>query len=134
MEAGRGSRRAAQLLGVHGLILALVFKLLGDIGRQGHFSERIQLFIQGLGVVSEFHQLVAVLGCFQNGGGQGTVAKRYPLAGAQALARLCQALPHIALHLAQQQKFTNAAGFGFCADQTGGQNLGIVHNQQITGI
>ena len=53
VQAGRGSRSAAQLLCINGLILALVFQLLRDVGRQRHFAELVQFFIKRLGIIIE---------------------------------------------------------------------------------
>ena len=131
VEARRGRGGAAQLLGVHRLVLALVLQLFGDVGRQGHFAEGVQLFIEGLGVIAERDQLVAVLHRLVHGGGQGAVAEGDDVARVHPLAGLGQALPLVPFHLPQQQQFADGAGGLLDAHDPGRKDLGIVHHQQV---
>ena len=104
VQACRGCRRAAQLLGIDGLILALILQLLGDVGRQRHLAKFIQFFIKGLCIIIECYVLVAILHGFIHHSGQGAVTKADLGAGLHPLAGLCQALPLISLDLPQKKQ------------------------------
>ena len=134
VQARGGGGSAAQLLGVHGLVLALVLQLLGDVGRQRHFAELVQLFVQGLGVIIKGNVLVAVLQRLLNFGAEGAVTEQDASAGVQALSRFGQAFPRVALVLVQQQKLTHRAGVLLRADEPGRKHLGVVGHQQIARL
>ena len=134
VQTGRRGGGAAKLLGVDGLILALVFELLGDIGRQRHFAKFVQLFIKGLGVIIECNKLVAILQRFVHHSGQGAVTKTDLGAGLHPLAGLCQALPLISLDLPQKQQLTHSTGGLFDTHDAGGQHLGVIDHQQVTRL
>ena len=131
VQPGGGSSRAAQFLGVNGLILALILQLLCDVGRQRHLAKFIQLFIKRFGIIIECNVLVAVLHGLVHHSGQTSIAKAYLRAGLHPLAGLCQALPLVALHLPQQQQLTHGTGGLLDAHDAGGQHLGIVYHQKI---
>ena len=95
MKTGRRGCSTAKLLGIDGLVLALILQLLCDVGRQRHLAKFIQFFIKGLGVIIECNKLVAILQRFVHHSGQAAVAKAYLCAGLHPLAGLCQALPLI---------------------------------------
>ena len=109
VQASRGRCGAAKLLGIDGLVLALILQLLGDIGRQRHFAKFVQLFIKGLGIVIECNVLVAVLHGLVYHGGQAAVAELHLRARLHPLAGAGQALPGIALDLAEQQQLADSA-------------------------
>ena len=134
VQAGRGCGRAAQLLGIHGLILALILQLLGDVGRQRHLAELIQLFIKSLGVVIECNVLVAVLQRLVHHSGQAAVTEADLGADLHPLAGLCQAFPLVALDLTEQQQLADRTGGLLDAHDAGGQHLGVVHHQQVAGL
>ena len=134
MQPGGGSSRAAQLLGVNGLVLALVLQLLCDVGWQRHLAKFIQLFIKRFGIIIECNVLVAVLHGLVYHSGQTSVAKAYLRAGLHPLAGLCQTLPLVALHLPQQQQLTHGTGGLLDAHDAGGQHLGVVHHQKIARL
>ena len=134
VQAGRGCGRAAQLLGIHGLILALILQLLCDVGRQRHFAKFVQLFIKGLGIVIECNVLVAVLHGLVHHSGQAAVTKADLGADLHPLAGLCQAFPLVALDLTEQRQLTDCAGGLLDAHDAGRQNLGIVYDQQVAGL
>ena len=134
MEAGCGSGSAAQLLGVDSLILALVVQLLGDIGRQRHLAELVQLLVEGLGVVVEGDELIAVFQRLVHDGRQAAVAKADLGTGLHPLAGLCKALPLVALHLPQEQQLADSAGGLLDAHDAGGQDFGVVDHQQVARL
>ena len=134
VEASRGSGSAAQLLGIDGLILALVVQLLGDIGRQRHLAELVQLLVEGLGVVVEGDELIAVFQRLVHDGRQAAVAKADLGTGLHPLAGLCKALPLVALHLTQEQQLTDRAGGLLNAHDTGRQDFGVVDHQQVARL
>ena len=134
MKAGRGRCGAAKLLGIDGLVLALILQLLGDIGRQRHFAKFVQLFIKGLGIVIECNVLVAVLHGLVHHGGQAAVTKAHLRAGLHPLARLCKALPLVAFDLTQQKQLTHSTGGLLDAHDAGRQDLGIVYHQQVARL
>ena len=66
---GRSSGRAL-LLGIYRLVIALVLKLLGDVGRQGHIAYCIQNLVDGLvffGIVIKSDNAVATVDNVGNG-------------------------------------------------------------------
>ena len=134
VEPRRGSGGAAQLFGIDGLVLALVFQLLRDIRRKRHFAKLIQLFIKGLGIIIECNVLVAVFHGLVHHSGQGAVAKADLGAGLHPLAGFGQALPLVAFHLTQQQQLADRAGGLLDAHDAGGQDLGVVDDQQVAGL
>ena len=134
VQACRGCGSAAQLLGIDRLILALIFQLLGDVGRQRHLAKFIQFFIKGLGVIIECNKLVAILQRFVHHSGQGAVTKTNLGAGLHPLAGLCQTLPLISLDLPQKQQLTHSTGGLFDTHDAGGQHLGVVDHQQVTRL
>ena len=131
MQPSRGGGGAAELLGIDGLVLALVFELFGDVGRQRHFAERVELFVQRLGIIGKGDELVALGQRFVHGGRQAAVAERKPRARLHAAARAGQTLPGVAVHLAQQQHFAHGAGGHLGADEPRGQHLGIVEHKHV---
>ena len=134
MQAGCGRCGTAKLLGIHRLVLALVFQLFGDIGRQRHFAKLIQLFIKGLCVIIECNVLVAILHGFIHHSGQGAVTKADLGAGLHPLAGLCQALPLVAFDLTEEQQLTDSAGGLLDANDAGRQDLGIVDDEQVARL
>ena len=134
VQPGGGSSCAAQLLGIDGLVLALILQLLCDVGRQRHLAKFIQLFIKRFGIIIECNVLVAVLHGLVHHGGQTAVAKAHLCAGLHPLAGLCQTLPLVALHLPQQQQLAHGTGRLLDAHDAGGQHLGIVHHQKISRL
>ena len=134
MQAGCGRCGTAKLLGIHRLVLALVFQLFGDIGRQRHFAKLIQFFIKGLCVIIECNVLVAILHGFIHHSGQGAVTKADLGAGLHPLAGLCQALPLVAFDLTEEQQLTDSAGGLLDANDAGRQDLGIVDDEQVARL
>ena len=134
VQPGGGSSCAAQLLGIDGLVLALILQLLCDVGRQRHLTKFIQLFIKRFGIIIECNVLVAVLHGLVHHGGQTAVAKAHLCAGLHPLAGLCQALPLVSLHLSQQQQLAHGTGRLLDAHDAGGQHLGIIHYQKISRL
>lgn len=134
VQTGRRGGGASKLLGVDGLILALVFELLGDIGRQRHFAKFVQLFIKRLGVIIKCNELVAVFQRLVHHGRQGAVAEAHLGAGLHPLAGLGKALPLVALDLTQQQQLADRAGRLLDAHDAGGQDLGVVDDQQVARL
>ena len=123
-RGGRGS--AAQFLGVDGLVLALILELLRDVGRQRHLAELVQLLVQCLGVVGKGHILIAVRQRLIHHGGQAAVAELHLRARLHPLAGAGQALPGIALDLAEQQQLADSA-----CGHLGAHQAGIKHYTEI---
>ncbi len=134
VEARRGGGSTAKFFGIDGLILALVFQLLGDIGRQRHLAELVQLFVERFGVIIEGDKLIAVLQRLVHDGRQAAVAEADLGAGLHPLAGLCKALPLVALHLTQEQQLTDRAGGLLNAHDTGRQDFGVVDHQQVARL
>ena len=134
MEASCGSGSAAQLLGIDGLILALVVQLLGDIGRQRHLAELVQLLVEGLGVIVEGDELIAVFQRLVHDGRQAAVAKADLGTGLHPLAGLCKALPLVALNLPQEQQLADSTRGLLDAHDAGGQDFGVVDHQKVARL
>ena len=131
--ARRGGRRAAQDLGVDGLIPLLVLQLLLDIGRQGHFAQVLQ-HLQEDALVVEAHHPVAVGQLLHHLGGQFPVAEAQLRPCTHLPARAHQALPGLVAPVDQQQHLAGAAAGQPLAQQAGGQHPGVVQNQAVAGI
>ena len=134
MQACRGRSSASKLFRIYSLILGLVVQLLLDIGRQRHFPEGVQFFIQRRSIVKKFRMLVAVLHCITDDRRQCAVAEDDTRTRMQAFAGFGQAFPYVAFHLPQQKQFADRAGAFLVPNETRRQHLGIVDDQQVPGL
>ena len=134
MKASRRGRSTAKLLGIDGLVLALILQLLCDVRWQRHFAKFVQLFIKGLGIVIKCNVLVAIFHGLIHHSSQGAIAKAHFGAGLHPLAGLCQTFPLVTFDLTQQKQLTHSTGGLLDTHNAGGQNLGIVYHQQVARL
>ena len=122
---------------IHGLIAFPVLELFFDIRRYGHLSQTLQR-LQEDALAVEPDQTVAPLHLSGNLTGQlflGAEAHLCP--GPQLLPRTHQAFPDVVPPVDEQQRLAGPAplptGVDAAAQQPGGQNTGVVHNQTVAG-
>ncbi len=128
-----GGGGAAPGHGIDGLIPLLVRQTLRDVGRQRHLPRTVQHLLEDA-VIEELHPLAPVHGGVpQDLHGQ---LRRHLIDRAHLgpFGGLAEALPGIPLQPAQEQKLHGAAGLGPMADQTGGDDPGIVPHQHVPGV
>ena len=132
---GRCGGRAL-LLCIYGLIIILIFKLLGDIRRQGHISDNVKHLINiliFLGIVLEFYGTVATVnnrsnGCTKNVGKVKGGTDLCPLSGAD------KCFPLAIFKHTKKQKLHIATCFFGLSEQTCRNNLRGIYNQHILRI
>ena len=134
VQASCGRCGAAKLLGIDGLVLALILQLLCDVGRQRHFAKFVQLFIKRLSIVIKCNVLVAIFHGLIHHSSQGAIAKAHLRAGLHPLAGLCKAFPLVTFDLTQQKQLTHSTGGLLDAHDAGRQDLGIVYHQQVARL
>ena len=108
--------------------------MFGDIGRQRHLAELIQLFIEGLGIVVEVNQLVPIGQCFLHLGGQRAVTEGQPGPRLHPASRAGQTFPGIPMRLAKQKNLAHGARGNLDPHQAGRKDLGVVDHQNIPGV
>jgi hypothetical protein len=141
MEARCGRRHAARGAGIDGLIPFAVLRLRGlsgDVRGEGDFAEDIQL-TKNVADIREPQEAVAGGVDFLDGGGYagrvaGGIEKDDASAKAGAAARSEHGPPEISLKFLQQEDFKAAAGLEVESAKAGGDDAGIVQDQDIAGV
>lgn len=118
VQSRRGSRGAAQDLGVDGLIPLLILQLLFDVGRQRPLAQMFQ-HLQEDPVVVEADQAVSAFQFPDYLGGQLAVAEGELGPRAHLPARPHQAFPSLVAPVNEQQHLTGAAAGEPAAPEAG---------------
>ena len=135
MQTRGGSSGRALLLGIDGLIIVLVFKLLCNVGRQGHISYRVKHLIDALiffFIVLKGDDTVSIVQNLGYGGSQNSREIK-ACSDASALTRADEGFPASVLSCAQKQKLNGGAGLKGGAKKSCRNNLRGVNNKHILG-
>ena len=135
MQTCGGSCCRALLFCIYGLIVVLIFKLLGDIGRQRHIAYCIKNLVNILiffGVVLKFYGTVAAQGDRGNGCVE-NIRKIKGCANLCSFAGTNECLPLTVFKHTEKQKLHITACLIGLTKQTGRNNLRRINNQHILG-
>ena len=136
MKSCGGSSGRALLLGIHGLVIILVFKLLGDIGGKRHIAYCIKHLVDILiffGVILEFYGTVTALND-RGDGGVKNVREIKTCTHLGSLAGTYKGFPLTVFKHTEKEKLDVSACLIGLAKESGRDNLGGVYNKHILGV